>query len=152
VIFLDANHADVETVVMAGEMVVVTGEGELGGRAAAALLLADWGVLREGGTLLLDSAEGWAGAVWRLGRGAYALHLAQRTRFTAEEAVAAGLCDSVTAFELGGRSAVALDSAASLIRRRGGDALERAEFARLFAAGIPRQGLTAFLRKEKPRF
>jgi hypothetical protein len=152
VIFLDANHADLDAVVTATEMVVVTGEGELSGRAAAALLLADWGVLLDGGTLLLDSAEAWAGAVWRLGRGAYALHLAQRTRFTAAEAVEEGLCDSVTAFELGGRSAVALDSAAGLIRSRGGDALERAEFARLFAAGIPQQGLTAFLRKEMPRF
>jgi len=42
---------------------------------------------------------------------------------------------------------VALDAAANLIRRRGGDVLERAEFARLFAAGEPQRGLAAFLNR-----
>jgi enoyl-CoA hydratase/carnithine racemase len=53
---------------------------------------------------------------------------------------------------LGGRSALALDSAASLIRRRGGDPLERAEFARMFATGETRIGLAAFLAKKPPRW
>jgi hypothetical protein len=50
------------------------------------------------------------------------------------------------------KSTIALDSAAMLIDRRGGDALERAEFARLFATGTPQEGLTAFLEKRQPRF
>jgi enoyl-CoA hydratase/carnithine racemase len=50
------------------------------------------------------------------------------------------------------RSAAALDAAAMLIRSRGGDALERAEFARLFATGEPAEGLAAFLAKRRPSF
>ncbi|MBV9492715.1 MAG: hypothetical protein JOZ54_00595 [Acidobacteria bacterium] len=45
-----------------------------------------------------------------------------------------------------------MDSAATLIGARGGDALERAEFARLFATGEPQKGLQAFLEKRKPRW
>ncbi|MGZ7042115.1 MAG: hypothetical protein ACXVH7_10030, partial [Thermoanaerobaculia bacterium] len=51
-----------------------------------------------------------------------------------------------------GRSGLAIDSAAALIRRRGGDPLERAEFARMFAIGEPQVGLSAFLAKRKPEF
>ncbi|HEX7153000.1 MAG TPA: hypothetical protein VF618_16040 [Thermoanaerobaculia bacterium] len=149
---LPAHTADPHTIAASRELTVVTGEGEIRGDAAAALLLADWAVILPGSTLLIDSAEAWAGAVWRLGRGAYALALAQRTRLSAAEAVEAGLCDSLDAFQLGSRSAIALDAGANLIRSRGGDALERAEFARLFAAGIPQHGLAAFLRKQKPQF
>ena len=50
------------------------------------------------------------------------------------------------------RSVLALDSAAMLIRSRGGDRLERAEFARLFAIGEPQKGLGAFLAKTKPTY
>jgi hypothetical protein len=53
---------------------------------------------------------------------------------------------------LGGRSALALDTAASLVALRGGDTLERAAFAWLFAAGEPQEGLRAFLDKRRPRF
>jgi hypothetical protein len=53
---------------------------------------------------------------------------------------------------LKGRSVLALDSAATLIRSRGGDRLERAEFARLFATGEPQTGLGAFLAKKSPRY
>lgn len=35
---------------------------------------------------------------------------------------------------------------------RGGDRLERAEFARLFAEGEPQKGLAASLAKAKPPF
>jgi hypothetical protein len=49
------------------------------------------------------------------------------------------------------RSGLALDAAARLIRSRGGDALERAEFARLFAAGEPQKGLTAWLESRSTR-
>ena len=51
-----------------------------------------------------------------------------------------------------GRSRVALEAAARLIASRGGDALERATFAWLFATGIPQEGLAAFLEKRRPRF
>ena len=50
------------------------------------------------------------------------------------------------------RSEIAAASAAMLIEHRGGDALERAEFARLFATGEPAEGLRAFLEKRLPRF
>jgi hypothetical protein len=39
-----------------------------------------------------------------------------------------------------------------LIRSRGGDRLERAEFARLFALGEPQKGLGAFLAKKPASF
>ena len=45
-----------------------------------------------------------------------------------------------------------IDAAAVLVRSRGGDALERAEFARLFAIGEPRTGLGAFLAKKPASF
>jgi hypothetical protein len=91
-----------------------------------------------------------AGLVWRLGPAAYRLLLSDKTTFTAFEALAAGLCDSNSwSFN---RSSLAFDSAARLIGCRGGDALERAEFARLFAAGEPQEGLSAFLQKRPPEF
>jgi enoyl-CoA hydratase/carnithine racemase len=53
---------------------------------------------------------------------------------------------------IGGRSTRALDAAAALIRGRGGDVTERFAFARLFAAGEPREGLAAFLEKRRPEW
>ena len=50
------------------------------------------------------------------------------------------------------RSEIALEAAMELISRQGGDALERAMFGWLFATGIPREGLSAFLEKRPPRF
>lgn len=131
------------------ELVVAFGEGELRGLAAAALLFADYAVLRRGATLIVDAAEAWAAVVWRLGRKAL------RWDGSAEAVV-----DEVTESEPDawlanwrqGRSVLALDSAALLIRSRGGDRLERAEFARLFAAGEPQKGLGAFLAKKSPRY
>lgn len=152
------DAAGLEDLLGRGEAVVAMGEGELGGLAAAALLFADFAVLRDGAPLTMGAAEAWAGAVWRLGRGA--LRLLGRPRFTAVEARDAGLCDEVTSSEPGewladwtrNRSVVALDSAAMLLRSRGGDRLERAEFARLFAIGEPQKGLGAFLAKIKPTY
>ena len=54
--------------------------------------------------------------------------------------------------ESDGRSRVALQAAVRLIAGRGGDALERATCAWLFATGIPQEGLAAFLEKRQPRF
>jgi hypothetical protein len=129
------------------EAVVAFGDGELRGLPAAALLLADYAVLRRGATIALDAPEVWAGAVWRVGRRALLAN--------AEEFV-----DEITDLDAGawcanwlrGRSVLALDSAAVLIRSRGGDTLERAEFARLFAIGEPQTGLAAFLGKQQPQF
>jgi len=81
--------------------------------------------------------------VWRLGAGAY-------RRYLLGELDAHAVADGV--FELGTRSNLALDVAAELLPRRGGDALERAAFALLFAAGEPQEGLAAFLEKRAPRF
>lgn len=142
------------------EAVVAAGEGDVRGIAAAALLFADFAVLHEAAAVHLDLPEVWAGAAWRLRRGALRLYLAGRESMTATEARDHGLCDDrfdgdaeewLAGWMLG-RSALALDSAAVLIRARGGDALERAEFARLFAIGEPQEGLAAFLGKRRPRF
>jgi enoyl-CoA hydratase/carnithine racemase len=141
------------------EMMVAAGAAEIRGLAAATLLFADYAVLDTGAVLYLDDAEAWAAAAWRLGHGAMRLHLEGRTSFSAAEAKSTGLCDEIIEGDarkwlqrwMEGRSAVALDSAAMLIRARGGDALERAEFARLFAIGEPQRGLNAFLRRRSPK-
>jgi enoyl-CoA hydratase/carnithine racemase len=128
------------------------------GTAAAELFLADFALIEDTAVLRIDTAEAWAGAVWRIGRRAYSLHLEGAVELDATSALEIGLVDAIvpagwdTRQWIGLRSRVALSSAAELIRRRGGDALERAEFARLFAAGEPQRGLDAFLRKEPPRF
>jgi hypothetical protein len=141
------------------EMTVAAGAEEIRGLAAAALLFADYAVLDARATLHLDVAEAWAGAAWRLGHGALRLHIERRTTFSAADAKNAGLCDEIIEGDphewlhrwMEGRSAVALDSAAMLIRARGGDALERTEFARLFAMGEPQRGLAAFLSRRSPK-
>lgn len=134
------------------DLVVAFGEGEVRGLAAAALLFADFAVLRADATLAVDLPEAWAAAVWRLGRGTLKWHLDGARR---EDIV-----DEVTTSEphtwleewTRDRSVMALDSVAALIRGRGGDSLERAEFARLFAAGEPQKGLGAFLAKARPTY
>jgi hypothetical protein len=134
-------------------LIVAAGAGEVRGSAAAALLSADYAVLDIGAALHLDAPETWVAAARRVGRKALRLHIDERTTLTAEEAKAEELCDEIIEGDphawldrwMQGRSALALDSAAMLIRSRGGDALERAEFARLFAIGEPQRGLRAFL-------
>ena len=150
---LDARALD--EMLARSECVVAIGEGELRGIAAAALLFADYAVLLRGATLIIDEPEVWAGAVWRVGRRAIALE----ETFTADAARNAGLADDVVDDAeiwreqwTRNRRTLALDSAAALIRSRGGDALERAEFARLFAIGEPQRGLRAFLEKRAPDF
>jgi enoyl-CoA hydratase/carnithine racemase len=138
------------------EMLIVAADGEVRGRAAAALLLADFAVLHVDAALRIDGPEAWSGAAWRLGRRAFVIP----EELNAVEAKRLGLCDDI--FErdpdqwlkmwIGTRSITALDSVAMLIRSRGGDRLEAAEFARLFATGEPQEGLQAFLEKRAPRF
>ena len=149
-----------EEVLERSDLVVAAAEGRVSGLAAAAILFADYGVLRAGAEIHLEVPEAWAGAVWRLGRGAMRLRLLESQRFDARAALLHGLCDEVIEDDatawlkrwMSGRSELALDAAAALIRMRGGDRLERAEFARLFAAGEPQKGLGAFLGKRKPEF
>jgi hypothetical protein len=105
-------------------------------------LLADWLVVTEEARLTIDASL--AGPlVWRLGAGAY-------RRYLLGELDARAVADGT--FDLGSRSTLALAIGAELLSRRGGDALERAAFALLFAAGEPQEGLAAFLEKRPPRF
>jgi hypothetical protein len=134
------------------ELVVACGDGDVRGLAAAGLLFSDYAVLHDTATLTVDVPEAWAGAVWRLRHGAL--------RWSLRGAARAEIVDEITAAAPAvwleewtrHRSVMALDSAAALIRVRGGDALERAEFARLFAIGLPQHGLSAFLNKTRPEF
>lgn len=136
---LDTRGLD--DVLSAGDCVIAFGEGELRGLAAAALLFADYAVLRTGATIVIDTAEAAAAAVWREQPWS-----PQPDEFTEEDA------ETWKANWLKGRSVLALDTAAMLIRSRGGDTLERAGFARLFATGEPQNGLGAFLAKKSPRY
>ena len=115
-------------------------------------LYSDWVVMGEGDELVLDTPDALGGAVWRIGD--RALALLGKPRIAAAEALALGLCDEIGegADVLAGRSAVALGAAAALTSGRGGDALERATFAWLFATGTPARGLSAFLEKRRPSF
>jgi enoyl-CoA hydratase/carnithine racemase len=139
-------------------MIVRHEHGELRGDVLADALFADWLALDDDATLTIDTPRAWAGVVWRIGARAHKLHLTLGRRLTAAEAFQQRLCDEVVAagsnpLQFGeGKSAVAMDSAAALIAQRGGDAVERNEFARLFAIGEPQRGLRAFLEKRKPRW
>ena len=134
------------------DCVVAFGAGDVSGLAAAALLFADYAVLDAGSSLTIDTPEGWAAVAWRLGR--------RTLGWVMRGEVAAEVVDEVTGRDpavwreewMRHRSVIALDSAAALIRGRGGDRLERAEFARLFATGEPQKGLSAFLGKTRPTY
>ena len=133
-------------------LTVAFGDGQVSGAASAALLFADYAVIARGTALAIDTPEARAAVVWRLGRTALRWELDGRRP---EDVV-----DEVTDREperwveewMSHRSVMALDAAAALIRSRGGDRLERAEFARLFAAGEPQKGLGAFLAKVRPSY
>lgn len=85
---LDA--AALEELLGRSELLLVSGEGEIAGIGAAALLFADYAVLRDTASLRIDTPQAWAGAAWRLGRGALRLRLDDRTTFAAAEARARG--------------------------------------------------------------
>jgi enoyl-CoA hydratase/carnithine racemase len=150
------------------DMLVAAGDGVIDGLAAAALLTADYAVLDRNATLDLRDAPP-AAIAWRLCSGAAWPPLSPEglegggpaaAVHTAAAAVELGLCDEVIEGDpqvwlerwLAGRSVLALETAAILIRSHGGDALEREEFSRLFSLGEPQKGLRAFLEKRRPRF
>ena len=149
-----ASELDLRRVLARDEAIIAVGEGELRGGALACGLHSDLLVLAAGTRIALDTAQAWSGAVWRMGRAALMLCLAPAIQpaAIADLLVPAGR-DPLewTAEWAGARSAVALDAAANLIRRRGGDLLERAEFARLFAAREPQKGLAAWLESRSTK-
>ena len=150
---VDAAAVTPEAVVSSREAVVVAGRGVVRGDAAAALMFADWAVIDRDATLVIDTPAAIAGFVWRGGR--FTAELTESTEFSVSSVISVvkGLCDEVRDVpDFSGRSELALDAAAALIRSSGRDALERATFAWLFATGEPQEGLTAFLEKRKPRF
>lgn len=143
------------------EMLVAVGADDLRGDVLAAALYADWLAVESGAALLIDTPAAWGGVIWRMGRSALRLFAEEAdgggVRVTAVRATDLGLVDALVPAGrdplewvgewVGTRSPIALDAAANLIRRRGGDITERAEFARLFGAGEPQKGLAAFLEK-----
>jgi enoyl-CoA hydratase/carnithine racemase len=136
-------EADPAQLASACECVIAIAGGNVAGRSAAALLLSDYAVMTPAASITLDSALAWAGVIWRLGDRALRLHVSTPRTKT---------IPPVKALELGLIDEIAADSAAMLIDRRGGDALERAEFARLFSMGEPQRGLRFFLEKRRPQF
>jgi enoyl-CoA hydratase/carnithine racemase len=154
-------EADPAQLASARECVIAIAGANVAGRSAAALLFSDYAVMTPAASITLDGALAWAGVIWRVGDRALRLHVsATRTRtIPPVKALELGLIDEIAADAdqwrrrfFDGRSAMALDSAAMLIDRRGGDALERAEFARLFGTGEPQRGLRFFLEKRRPQF
>ena len=140
--------------------VVVAAGGRFAGDRLAAALASDWWIATSGSSFEIDGSVGPA-LLRRAGPAARRLLLGAQP-VDAAAALEIGMVDQLVTSEadladaarrwVGERSAEALDSAAELIRRHGGDALERAEFARLFGSGTPQEGLRAFLEKRRPRF
>ncbi len=154
-IVVDAATTDPSMVVASRQFIVVMARGQTSGAAAASLLLSDFAVMAPSATIRVDAPEAWAGVVWRMGRDALRMLAGRRTVLNASDAHGHGLIDEVAEDAqslFASRSELALDAAAMLIGRRGGDTLERAEFARLFAIGEPQRGLAAFLGKRRPPF
>jgi hypothetical protein len=142
-------------------LVIVIAGGSLSGSPLAAALASDFFAIAPGTTLdFRRDPRVWGALAGRIGRGAYRLLLSASGPLGADEALERFVADALVAAGenplewlqrwLGARSLVALDAGAALIRRRGGDALERAEFTRIFAAGTPQEGLAAFLEKRRP--
>lgn len=158
----DLQSTDVAAIISRREMTVAFATGQIRANSLAAALHCDWFAIEEGSAIVIDSPRAWSGAIGRIGARAYRLHLLGRSTLNAEEAVREGLADALVPVGgdpvewftewTGGRSTLALDTAAALIRGRGGDVTERFEFARLFATGEPQEGVGAFLEKRRPKW
>jgi len=134
--------------------------GSIGGRSLAAGMLSDFFVVTDDAVLRLSGTSSVgdvaAALVRRIGRRALRL-LVEGGNPGGREAVEAGCADALVPSGVdplewavgwfGSRSLLALQSGARLIRLRGGDVAERAEFARLFSIGEPQEGLGKFLDK-----
>ncbi|HXI11244.1 MAG TPA: hypothetical protein VNM92_01170 [Thermoanaerobaculia bacterium] len=133
----------------------------------ATALFLDFIAVHDSCRLDWTTAETHSGALeaalaYRIGRRAVPLLVVKQRPMEASALHAARLCDAVVASTLTSvewvrawlqdRSVLALESGAKLIRLRSSDALERAEFSRLFAAGEPQRGLKDFLQKRRDRF
>ena len=143
-------------------MLVALVRGDLGGAGLAAALDADWLAVREGSRLQLGAPSidpvVASALARRVGVRARRMLLIGERSLPATDALAETVADSLVPAEvdslkwlhgwLAARSARALLAGSGLVRRRGGDALERAEFARLFSEGVPRRGLRMFLDKK----
>ena len=144
------------------QCVVAFAKRPLRGVPLTAALFADWLVLSSEASMQIDTLPAWAAVIARIGTAARRLLLSGSVSIPPEKALQYALCDSVVAADrdpvewleewIGRRSADALDSAATLLRMRGADPLESAEFGRLFATGEPQRGLDAFLRRAEPQF
>ncbi len=130
-------------------------------------MFADVFLVEEGSQLDLGRGTEWWGLISaavlrRIGERSSGLLLTGPRKLSADETWNGGLCEAVVACGsdslqwaqqwLSGRSVPALQSAAALLRRRGGDAIERAEFGRLFATGEPQLGLKRFLNRDATDF
>jgi hypothetical protein len=149
-----AAELDLRRVLGRDEAIIAIGEGELRGDVLACALHSDLLVLANDTRVVLDTPRAWSGIVWRMGRGALTFCVAPAIlpAMIADLLVPAGRDPLQWTNEwVGARSAIAFDAAANLIRRRGGDLLERAEFARLFAAGEPQKGLAAWLESRSTK-
>lgn len=148
-------------------LLISTASGDVRPPGVALGLFADVSLLGSASVLDLGRNTEWWGVIaagihLRIGAGSEALLFSNKTNLDAGSAIGAGLCESVVAGAhdslqwcqqwIGGRSLLALQSAASLLRRKGGDVTERAEFARLFASGEPQLGLNRFLNREAVDF
>ena len=158
------SEALLERIVDRRSVLIVCIDADPSSSAVAAALLSDLFAIRRNQEIRLDlaSSYGMAGLVWRIGRGAIPLLAMNDGPLEADELIRSGIADALVpegsdplewvCSWLDRRSLTALESAARLIRSGGGEDVERAEFARLFAAGTPREGLTAFLERRPPRF
>lgn len=149
-------------------MAVVVADGAVEGSALAAGVNADYFAVSEEATIDFECDEPTlaagilAGLAWRIGRRSVPLLLLHGGEIDSKTAQEEGVIDALVPDRedplkwvrswLAGRSLLALQSAASLIRRSGGDRTERAEFSRLFATGEPQKGLKDFLAKRRSDF
>jgi hypothetical protein len=149
-----AAELDLRRVLGRDEAIIAVGEGELRGDTLACALHSDLLVLASDTRIVLDTPRAWSGVVWRMGRQALMFCVAPAIlpATIADLLVPAGRDPLQWTNEwVGARNAIAFDAAANLIRRRGGDVLERAEFARLFASGETQKGLAAWLESRSTK-